>query len=202
MPEFSRMKNSIQILFLLITVSVSAQNFTIEEQNLILNGDVKTKLKVILNSDSKELKILKSISKDIDPKANLVDVLAERMYLSMRDPENLGVGIAAPQVGINRNIIWVQRFDKAGEPFELYYNPKIIWSSEELQKGTEGCLSIPEVTGEVWRNLKIKLSYQNKSGAKEEALVEGFTAVIFQHEIDHLNGLLFTDRLFQQENDK
>ena len=121
------------------------------------------------------------------------------MYLSMRDPNNPGIGIAAPQIGINRNIIWVQRFDKNGEPFELYLNPKIIWRSQLLRKGPEGCLSIPDITGNVLRNYTIKLTYQDKTGKQFEELIEGFTAVIFQHETDHLNGILFTDRMTEQE---
>lgn len=193
------MKNAIQILFLFVTISVSAQKFTKEERKIIESGDKKTMLKVIEITDKKELKILKSVSKDIDPKDDLLPLLAERMYLSMRDPNNPGIGIAAPQIGINRNIIWVQRFDKEGEPFELYLNPKIIWRSKLLQKGPEGCLSIPDITGNVLRNYTIKLTYQDKTGKQFEELIEGFTAVIFQHETDHLNGILFTDRMREQE---
>ena len=193
------MKSKIQILFLFIAVSVSAQKFNKEERKIIESGDKKTMLKVIEITDDKELKILKSVSKDIDPKDDLLPLLAERMYLSMRDPNNPGIGIAAPQIGINRNIIWVQRFDKDGEPFELYLNPKIIWRSQLLQKGPEGCLSIPDITGNVLRNYTIKLTYQDKTGKQFEELIEGFTAVIFQHETDHLNGILFTDRMKDQE---
>lgn len=193
------MKNAIQILFLLLAVSVSAQKFSKEERKIIESGDKKTMLKVIEITDEKELKILKSVSKDIDPKDDLLPLLAEKMYLSMRDPNNPGIGIAAPQIGINRNIIWVQRFDKNGEPFELYLNPKIIWRSELLRKGPEGCLSIPDITGNVLRNYTIKLKYQDKTGKQFEEIIEGFTAVVFQHETDHLNGILFTDRMTEQE---
>ena len=193
------MKNAIQILFLFIAVSVSAQKFTKEERQLIESGDKKSMLKVIEITDEKELKILKSVSKDIDFKDDLLPTLAEKMYLSMRDPANPGIGIAAPQIGINRNIIWVQRFDKEGEPFELYLNPKIIWRSELLRKGKEGCLSIPDITGDVLRNYTIKLTYQDKTGKQFEEIIEGFTAVVFQHETDHLNGILFTDRMTEQE---
>lgn len=193
------MKNAIQLLFLFITISVSAQKFTKEERKIIESGDKKTMLKVIEITDEKELKILKSVSKDIDFKDDLVTLLAEKMFLSMRDPNNPGIGIASPQIGINRNIIWVQRFDKDGEPFELYLNPKIVWRSELLRKGPEGCLSIPDITGNVLRNYTIKLTYQDKTGKQFEELIEGFTAVVFQHETDHLNGILFTDRMKEQE---
>lgn len=185
--------------FLFLAVGVSAQNFTKSEKDLIQSGNTKTMLKVIQITEEKELKILKSVSADIDPKDKLLPLLAERMYLAMRDPANPGIGIAAPQVGINRNVIWVQRFDKEGEPFELYLNPKIVWSSALLRKGMEGCLSIPDISGNVLRNYTIKLTYQDKNGKQQEEIIEGFTAVIFQHETDHLKGILFTDRMKEQE---
>lgn len=192
------MKN-LTFLFLLITTSLYAQKFTKEEKKLIQSGDVKTMMKVIQITDEKELKILKSVSTDVDPKDELLPVLAERMFLSMRDPANPGIGIAAPQVGINKNLIWVQRFDKDGEPFELYMNPKIVWRSALLRKGMEGCLSIPDIDGEVLRNYTIKLTYLDKEEKSHEEMIEGFTAVIFQHETDHLNGILFPDRIKEQE---
>ncbi|RRJ93468.1 peptide deformylase [Flavobacterium macacae] len=196
------MKNTIQLLFLFVTITCSAQKFSKEERKLIQSGDAKTMLKVIETTDEKELKILRSVSIDINPKDDLVALLAERMFVSMRDPKNPGIGIAAPQIGINRNIIWAQRFDKIGEPFELYLNPKIVWRSQLLQQGSEGCLSIPDFSGNVLRNYIIKLTYQDKTGKHVEELVEGFTAVIFQHETDHLNGILFTDRMKEQEKIK
>jgi peptide deformylase len=78
-------------------------------------------------------------------------------------------------------------------------NPKIIWRSQLLRKGPEGCLSIPDITGNVLRNYTIKLTYQDKTGKQFEEIIEGFTAVVFQHETDHLNGILFTDRMTEQE---
>lgn len=196
--EFKAMKN-LPLLFLFVTTTLSAQKFSKEEKKLIQSGDSKTMMKVIQVTDEKELKILKSVSTDVDPKDELLPVLAERMYLSMRDPANPGIGIAAPQVGINRNLVWVQRFDKEGEPFELYLNPKIIWRSALLRKGREGCLSIPDIDGQVLRNYTIKLTYLDKDGKFHEEMIEGFTAVVFQHETDHLNGILFTDRMKEQE---
>lgn len=191
---------SITFLVLLVATSLSAQKFTKEEKKLIQSGDAKTMMKVIQVTDEKELKVLKAVSTDVDPKDEMLPVLAQRMFLSMRDPANPGIGIAAPQVGINRNLIWVQRFDKEGEPFELYLNPKIVWRSALLRKGMEGCLSIPDIDGEVLRNYTIKLTYLDKTGRFHEEMIEGFTAVIFQHETDHLNGILFTDRIKEQEN--
>jgi peptide deformylase len=192
-------KTTLKLLFLFIATNLSAQKFSSEEKKLIQSGDVKTMLKVIQITDEKELKILTSVSTDVDPKDKLLPVLAERMFLSMRDPANPGIGIAAPQVGINKNVFWVQRFDKADEPFEFYVNPKITWRSALLRKGMEGCLSIPDISAEVLRNYTIQVAYLDKDGNFHEEIVEGFTAVVFQHEYDHLNGVLFTDRLKEQK---
>ena len=177
-----------------------AQKLDKHERELIRNGDVNQRMYVIQTNVESELQILKSVSKDIKPKTKDLDILINRMYLAVTHPTDGGVGIAAPQVGINRNVIWVQRFDKIGEPFEVYINPKIVWKSELMRKGGEGCLSIPNQRGDVFRHYTIEIEYQDKKGKKHSEIIEGFTAVIFQHEIDHLNGILFTDRLNEQEN--
>ncbi|WP_257666794.1 DUF1684 domain-containing protein [Parapedobacter tibetensis] len=171
-----------------------------EEQSLILSGDTTKLMRVIQDTVPDELHILKSVSADIDSKEALLPLLAKRMHLAVTDSLHPGVGIAAPQVGINRNLIWVQRFDKAGEPLELYLNPKITWRAKLLRKGVEGCLSIADTMGQVLRNYTIRLEYDDIDGKHHEEMVEGFTAVIFQHETDHLYGILFTDRLAEQES--
>ena len=171
------------------------------ERSLIRSGDTTQLLRVIQDTVPAELHILKATSGDIDPNEELLPLLAKRMYLAVTDTLHPGVGIAAPQVGINRNVIWVKRFDKAGEPFELYLNPKITWRSKLLRKGQEGCLSIADTMGSVLRNYTIRLAYQDAKGQDHTELVEGFTAVIFQHETDHLYGILFTDRLVEQAAD-
>lgn len=175
------------------------QPLTDTERNLIWSGDTTQPLRVIQDTVPDELRILTSISQDISAHDELLPLLAKRMYLAVTDSLLPGVGIAAPQVGINRNLIWVKRFDKVGEPFELYLNPKITWRSKLLRKGLEGCLSIPDTMGQVLRSYTIRLTYQDVQGEHREELVEGFTAVIFQHETDHLYGILFTDRLAEQD---
>ena len=121
------------------------------------------------------------------------------MYATVQDEASKGVGIAAPQIGINRNAVWVQRFDKEGEPFEFIINPKITWYSDIVRHGREGCLSIPDIFGKVYRSLVLRLEYYDLDGNFHDETVEGFTAVIFQHEYDHLTGTLFTDRMKEQE---
>lgn len=194
------MKRSILVSLLLISMATFSQKLTKEETDFILAADSTQMFKVIQITEQKEFKILKSVSTDVNPKDKLLPIIAKRMYLSMRNPENPGIGIAAPQVGINRNLFWVQRFDKSGEPFEFYINPKIVWRSELLRKGMEGCLSIPEDRGDVYRNYTIKITYFDLKGNFKEEIVEGFTAVVFQHEADHLNGILFTDRITEQSS--
>ena len=195
------MKNAtLKILFLFIAANLSAQKFNKQERALIQSGSTATMMKVIQTTDEDELKILKTASSDVDLKDKLLPVLAERMFLSMRDTLNPGIGIAAPQIGINRNLFWVQRFDKVDEPFEFYVNPEIVWRSALLRKGLEGCLSIPEIRGDVYRNYTIQIKYWDKEGKFHQEIVEGFTAVVFQHEYDHIKGILFTDRLKEQEN--
>lgn len=126
--------------------------------------------------------------------------LKKRMLATVQDTLNPGVGLAAPQIGVLRKLIVVQRFDKLQEPFEFYVNPEIIAYSNEVQCGNEGCLSIPDVSGLVPRSALITLRYRDEESFDYVTeIVSGFTAVIFQHEIDHLNGILFTDRIEEQE---
>jgi peptide deformylase len=194
------MKKSFLFIGLLLSIVAFSQKFSKVERDFILAADSTQMFKVIQITEPNELKILKAVSSDVSPKDKLLPIVAKRMLLAMQNPENPGIGIAAPQVGINRNLFWVQRLDKPGKPFEFYINPKIVWRSELLRKGMEGCLSIPEDRGDVYRNYTIKITYFDLKGNYKEELVEGFTAVIFQHEADHLNGILFTDRISEQTN--
>ena len=173
----------------------TAKNFNDFEKSLINNADESSLMHVYQIIDEKELAVLKKPSEDIKFDDPLLDKLAARMLLTVKDPEHAGVGIAGPQVGINKNVIWVQRLDKKDEPFEFYLNPKIIWRSKLTRQGAEGCLSIPDLREDVKRSYAIKLQHIDRKGQVKEELIEGFTAVIFQHEVDHLYGILFPDRI-------
>lgn len=122
--------------------------------------------------------------------------LKKRMLATVLDSLNRGVGIAAPQVGVGIRMILVQRFDKENEPFEVYYNPKIEEYGDSINSGREGCLSIPGYRGQVNRSQNIKISYTDSLGDKRKETINGFEAVIFQHEIDHLNGVLYFDHVY------
>ncbi|TDS15692.1 peptide deformylase [Sphingobacterium paludis] len=177
-----------------------AKNFNDQEKKLISAGKAEEKMYVLQTTVAKDSTILRTQSEDVKYDDTTLDLLAARMLATVQDPDHPGVGIAAPQVGINKNLIWVQRLDKVDEPFELYINPKIVWRSQLLRKGAEGCLSIPNRREDVIRNYSIKLQHvDKKTGKNVEELIEGFTAVIFQHEVDHLYGILFPDRLEEQE---
>jgi peptide deformylase len=115
------------------------------------------------------------------------------MFATMTDTLNPGAGIAAPQVGIGVKMIWAQRFDKPAEPFEVFYNPVITEYSDSINSGNEGCLSVPGYCGKVDRSQNITLIYLDSLGDKKTENISGFTAVILQHEVDHLNGILYYD---------
>ena len=178
----------------------AAKSFNKTERELINAGDSSQTMRVLQVTDAKDLEILQMPSQDIKYDDPLLDLLSKRMYATVNDPSHPGVGIAAPQVGINKNVIWVQRFDKIENPFECYINPKIIWRSKLTRKGAEGCLSIPGKKEDVQRSYSIRLQYISLKGDVLEENIEGFTAVIFQHEVDHLYGILFTDRLEEQQD--
>lgn len=174
------------------------EKLTEEEKSLIeLNSSEMMRVYNLVNSSDSI--VLNSTSKPINPIDKLTKILADRMLLSVNDANNRGVGIAAPQVGINRRMVLVKRFDKDENPFEIFINPEIIWESQLMQKGTEGDLSF-EDRGEVMRHYIVEVKYFNLKGEKITEILEGFTAVIFQHERDHLDGILLTDRLGEQRD--
>lgn len=132
---------------------------------------------------------------DRDMKSRAFRELAGKMVSTVTDPSQDGVGIAGPQVGLARRIIAVQRFDKEGEPFEVYPNVRIESFSGDIVSGQEGCLSVPGERGSVPRYSVVVVSYKDPLTLRTvRDTVEGFTAVIFQHETDHLDGILYTDR--------
>ncbi len=172
--------------------------FSKEEVQLILSGNSDEPMRVLLITNPKDSIILRSKSLGFTVKENdkLLQTFTKRLYQTVRDSASRGVGIAAPQVGILKKIIWIQRFDKNQEPFEVYYNPQITKYSDLKQDVLEGCLSIPNVRETTHdRSYAVLLEYDNEQGKHQCEMIEAFTAVIFQHEIDHLNGILFTDHL-------
>ncbi|MCT3697647.1 peptide deformylase [Elizabethkingia anophelis] len=189
----------ITLLLVLCAGLLSAQKLTSNEISIIKQGDIHSALPVYNVSEPEQSKTLLGMSADIDPKDPNTAILVERMKLSLLSTGS-GVGIAAPQVGINRRIIWVQRFDKEGKPFEYFLNPVILWKSQLQNLGPEGDLSITDFRDQFYRSKVIQLEYSDLKGKKHTEIVEGFTAVIFQHEIDHLSGILISDKKEKEKN--
>lgn len=193
------MRNFTVLILLFVGTLIFSQKFTKEEKELILSGDIKTALPIYQTDQADQHKVLLNQSEEISPKDKNLPILIERMRLALAATGG-GVGIAAPQVGINRRVVLVQRFDKEGAPVEYFINPKILWWSELLNKGPEGDLSIETFRGEFYRSYSIRLEYYDLENKKHEEMVEGFTAVIFQHEIDHLFGILISDKQEKEKN--
>ncbi|GEN65621.1 MULTISPECIES: peptide deformylase [Chryseobacterium] len=179
---------------------LQAQTLSPNEVSLINQGDINAALPIYQTTDAHQHKTLLSFSAEINPTDPNTAVLVKRMKESLLSTDG-GVGIAAPQVGINRRIIWVQRFDKEGTPLEYFINPVIVWRSDLQNLGPEGDLSIPDFRDQFYRSKVIQLEYVDLKGQKYSEIVEGFTAVIFQHEIDHLFGILISDKKEKEKND-
>lgn len=128
----------------------------------------------------------------------LIDDMVETML------DAPGVGLAAPQVAVSQRLIVVRLPDadeedrqEYGEHAGVVYavaNPKIIKASKKLVEGTEGCLSIPNLLGDVDRHEEVVITGQDRQGKDFRLKAKGWLARVFQHEIDHLDGILFTDR--------
>lgn len=184
-----------------LTISYDPLAFTGQEIDSIMSGPDSIPMRIYLTTNIADSLVLRKASMDVRPDstnialARLINRLKKALLLSG------GIGIAGPQVGINRNIIWVKRYDKTGQPFEVYLNPEIKDTSiNTIKFSGDGCLSIPNRTGKTKRYTAIRIEYDLLDGSHHSELVQGYsgtniTAVIFQHEIDHLSGILFIDRI-------
>ncbi len=213
----------------------NGERLTREERELIFSGSGKVPMRVLTVDNREDSLVLRTPCKYFNAdeitelfsagsETSPIGRLGDRMISTVTAPSQDGVGIAGPQVGISRRIVAVQRFDKPGEPFEVYPNIRIIRKRGQLKTGPEGCLSIPGRRGCVERYDTVEIRYarivpfnafpgllsvtpeaeelsKRFKGSKWEYVTEtvgGFTAVIFQHECDHLDGILYTDRQIPQ----
>lgn len=135
------------------------------------------------------------VGKVDDELRRFLDDMLETMY------EAVGVGLAAPQVGVSKRVVVIdaeQEDDGAGhrtgKPMYLI-NPEIIWRSEEKVCGEEGCLSVPDQRAEVERHAQVRVHYLDYEGKEQEILADDFLAIVIQHELDHLDGILYIDRI-------
>tara|TARA_R110001583_G_scaffold26529_1_gene95474 strand:- start:1019 stop:1684 length:666 start_codon:yes stop_codon:yes gene_type:complete len=186
------------------TKNISRSNFSKPQIQLITSADTLTPMRVFKINTKNDSLLLRKKSSAIkaNPKDMVLQRFVKRLYATVTDSMSMGVGIAAPQVGVLKNIVWVQRLDKENLPFEVYLNPKITKYSEEKQRVREGCLSIPD-RSEILnsRAQSITIEYDTMQAEHKTETVEGFTSVIFQHEIDHINGILYLDHLEKEIRD-
>lgn len=145
------------------------------------------KSEVVKSVDKKVLKIIREMEKTLTHQDN---------------PK--GVGLAAPQIGYPLRIFITK--PKAQDPIRVFINPEVTWVSEDLtdekksrQNPMEGCLSLPGIWGTVKRHASLKLRYLTPDGQSRNELFDGFLSTIIQHEMDHLEGRLFTYRVLEQK---
>ena len=138
--------------------------------------------------------LLKQVSKPVEAVDDELRALMNDMLETMYDAP--GIGLAAVQIGVPKRVI-VMDLAREGEDKQPRYfvNPEITWRSEETSGYEEGCLSVPEYFDEVQRPSKVKIRYLNYQGEAVEEEAEGLFAVCIQHEMDHLDGILFIDHL-------
>ena len=191
------MKKIICILFCAAALVACRGGFTSQERDVIYRGESEI-MQVMSIENLADSLLLRSecqpITKQMVGNEEL-QTLCRRMLATVNDPENAGVGIAAPQVGVLRRMVAVQRYDKQDAPFEFFLNPEIVAMLGERKLGGEGCLSIPDMRGEVMRAHSIVLKYRDLDFEEHTDTINDFTAVIFQHEVDHLDGVLYIDRM-------
>ena len=170
--------------------------FSAWERTLIERSDSVMYVFVVDDrADSLELRDACRELSDEELQSDLYAVLARKMLATVQSPQQGGVGIAAPQVGLNRRIVALQRFDKEGEPFEVYPNLYVLEHVGDTVRSQEGCLSIPGRRGIVPRSEGVIVRWTDPQTLQSVTdTVHGFTAIIFQHETDHLDGILYTDR--------
>jgi len=133
------------------------------------------------------------VAKVDDELRKFLDDMLETMYVAD------GVGLAAPQVGVSKRIVVIDvsgAEEDAAEKAPIFLvNPEIVWHSDEKGCRFEGCLSVPEQRAEVERYVQVRVHYQDYEGKEQEILADGLLSIALQHEIDHLDGILYIDRI-------
>lgn len=127
----------------------------------------------------------------------LMDDMLDTMYAAP------GIGLAAVQIGVPKRVVVIDlaKEDEPRQPM-FFVNPEIVWRAEEEAEYEEGCLSIPEVYDKITRPAEVRVQYLDRDGAERELACQGLLATCLQHEIDHLDGVLFIDRLSRLKRDR
>lgn len=148
-------------------------------------------IRPVLTAPDPRLKaVSEPVAKVDDEVRRLVDDLVESMYAAD------GIGLAAIQVGVAKRVLVMDIDQRDGKKNPMtFINPEILWASDELATFQEGCLSVPEIWDDVERPARIRAVYLDRNGARQELEADGLLATCLQHEMDHLNGILFLDHL-------
>ena len=125
----------------------------------------------------------------------LIDDMLETMYAAK------GIGLAATQVDVHRRVLVADVSEERNDP-RVFINPEILWTSEEKAVYEEGCLSIPEFYEDVERPAQVRVKYLDLEGREQEVEASGLLATCLQHEIDHLNGVLFIDHISRLKRER
>ena len=172
--------------------------------------------RILTIDNAADLAILKQVSKPVEGVDDAMRALMDDMLDTMYDAP--GIGLAAVQIGELHRVVVMDLGDgpapeDAEAPAEdseetrvpnprFFVNPEVLWASDEQFCYEEGCLSIPEYFDQVERPARVRVAYLNREGERIEEEIEGLYAVCFQHELDHLNGVLFIDHLSRLRRDR
>jgi len=145
--------------------------------------------------------VLRLGSEPVGPITGEIRTLVADMFETMYDAP--GVGLAAIQIGVTKRVVTIDtsKDENAREP-RIFLDPEIVWASEEKRVYDEGCLSIPEFYGEVERPDRVRVRFRDLEGREQEIEADGLLSTCIQHEIDHLNGVLFIDHLSKLKRDR
>ncbi len=176
--------------------------------------------RILTIDNAADLAILKQVSKPVAVVDDAVRALMDDMLDTMYDAP--GIGLAAVQIGELQRVVVMDLGDgpapEGTEPVaeaeadsedtprvpnpRFFVNPEVLWASDETFCYEEGCLSIPEYFDQVERPARVRVAYLDRTGTRIEEEIEGLYAVCFQHELDHLNGVLFIDHLSRLRRDR
>ena len=152
---------------------------------------------ILILPDPRLRLVCEPLTKVDDETRKLMDDMVETMH------DAPGIGLAASQIGVLRRVVVIDLAKKDEPPAPRFFaNPEIVWRSEEKASYEEGCLSIPEYYEEVERPASARVRFLDREGAAQEVLAEGLLATALQHEIDHLNGVLFIDHISKLKRDR
>ena len=145
--------------------------------------------------------VLRRVSDPVGPITPEIRTLVADMFETMYDAP--GVGLAAIQVGVAKRVVTIDISKEEGvrEP-RVFIDPEVVWTSDEKRVYDEGCLSIPEYYAEVERPDRVRVKFRDIEGTEQEIEADGLLATCIQHEIDHLNGVLFIDHISKLKRDR